>query len=597
MDEMLTDQDIALKRENFDREEDYNQYKLFHSTAHIMAYAVQELYGKPKFAFGPPTKDGTGFYYDIDLDERISEEDFPKIEEKMAEIAKKGEPFKHEDWTLDKAKKWFEKKGQDYKIDQIENLKSQGHKKVSIYQVGKFTDLCAGPHIENSGKCGHFKLLAVSGAFFRGDPRNPQLQRLYGTVWPTREKLEEFLELREQAKKRDHRKLGVELDLLHFEPELAPGIPFWLPKGATLYHLLSNKMRHLLLNSGYVEVKTPQLFRKDLWETSGHWQHFKDNMFNFQREDGEHLSLKPMNCPSHMLIFRSKKRSYRDLPLRIHDQGVLFRNEPSGTLGGLTRVRQFCQDDAHIFIPEALISEEIFTLLDLVKRVYDAFDMKVSVELSTRPEKAMGAIELWKAAEEALESALQKAEMEYKISPGEGAFYGPKIDFMVEDSLKRTHQCATVQLDFQLPRNFQLFFTNAQNKPEVPVVIHRAIYGSFERFLGVLIEHYGGAFPVWMAPEQCRVIPVSKKFNGYAEKVLQILEQEGARVFADLGNDRCGAKIRLAELQKIPYMLVLGGREEEAGTVSLRSYEKGEEGTIPLEQLIERLRGEIHFSF
>ncbi|RME80743.1 MAG: threonine--tRNA ligase, partial [Planctomycetota bacterium] len=476
-------------------------------------------------------------------------------------------------------------------------LASQGHKEVSIYQVGDFTDLCAGPHVERSSECAHFKLLSVAGAFWRGDPKNPQLQRLYGTVWPTQEKLEEFLEIRERAKKNDHRKLGVELELLHFEPSLAPGIPFWLPKGTILYHILAEKMRKLLYSNGYVEVKTPQLFRKELWETSGHWKHFKENMFNLEQEDGEILSLKPMNCPSHMVLFKSRRRSYRELPLRIHDQGVLFRNEPSGTLGGLTRVRQFSQDDAHIFVAEDLMEEEISNLLALVKRVYQGFNMKLHIELSTKPQKAMGAAELWEKAESSLTKALEKSAMEFKVSPGEGAFYGPKIDFMVEDSLKRKHQCATVQLDFQLPRNFELYFTNAQNRPEIPVVIHRAIYGSFERFIGVLIEHFGGHFPLWLAPVQCRVIPVSKKFNDYGQKVVDLLLKEGLRGEGDFSNERCGAKIRNAELQKIPYMVIVGGREKESNTVSLRSYEKGEEGVLSLDQFMERIKKESSFEF
>lgn len=597
MDNLQNEQDIAQTPEQFQSPQDYQHYCRRHSTAHLMAYAIQELYPNTKFAFGPPTKDGLGFYYDVDLEKQLNHEDLENIEKKMKELIKKNEPFLQEHWTIQQAQQWFQQKQQTYKLEQIQHLQQQGHTTVSIYKVGNFVDLCAGPHVKRTKECKHFKLLHISGAFWKGDPQQPQLQRIYGTVWKTKKELQEYLELREKAQKNDHRKLGVELELIQFHP-LAPGIPFFLPKGTTIYHILQEKCRQLLLKNGYVEVKTPQLFKQQLWEISGHWDHFQENMFVIPQKDSqEKLSLKPMNCPAHMLIFKSKRRSYKELPLRIHDQGVLFRNEASGTLSGLTRVRQLCQDDAHIFTPEKNIHEEIERILELQKRIYNAFQLSSSVELATKPQKAMGDPKLWQLAENALESALKNAGLDYKIAPGEGAFYGPKMDFMVQDSLRRTHQCSTVQLDFQLPRNFQLHFINQHDQEEIPVVIHRAIYGSFERFIAILIEHYGGAFPLWLAPVQCILLPISEKFNTYALQIQKQLENLHIRTETDLQNERCGAKIRRAELMKIPYMLVVGEKEQNSQTVSVRSYQNGQEGTMPLTQFLEKIQKEAQFEF
>ena len=450
-----------------------------------------------------------------------------------------------------------------------------------------------------TGNCKHFRLLKVSGAYWRGDANNDQLQRIYGTVWPTRDALDAYLFRIEEAKKRDHRRVGTQLGLFMFH-DYAPGAPFWLPKGEHLYHTLSEVMRDLLLDSGYDSVRTPMLFDKTLWETSGHWGHYQENMFHFGGCDHSHgepeadgderiMSLKPMNCPSHMLIFGSKRRSYRELPMRIHDQGVLHRNELRGALGGLTRVRQFCQDDAHIFCMEEQIQDEVQKLLELIERVYAAFDLGFQVKLSTRPEKKLGDDALWDQAEGALTSALEGAGMSFEIKEGDGAFYGPKIDFDVLDALGRDFQCATIQLDFQLPQRFELSYIGADNQEHTPVVIHRAIYGSFERFIGILIEHFAGAFPVWMAPEAVRVMTVSEKSLAYGQEVLATLKAAGIKATGDFGDEKIGRKIRDCHGFKVPYMAIIGEKELENRTVSIRSRDEGDLGSIDLEDFSQRV--------
>ena len=597
-------EDHEMGRDAFASEEEYHLHCLRHSTAHVMAQAIMKVYPEAKLAIGPAITDG--FYYDIDIDSTLSEESLAAIETQMKKIVKQGQLFEHEVWSSEKALEYFQKTGQKYKIELIEGLKAE---EVHIYKNknrdgSEFLDLCRGPHVRVTKDCKHFKLLKVSGAYWRGDSTREQLQRVYGTVWPTQEELDQYIYRLEEAKKRDHRRLGKELGLFMFHP-YAPGAPFWLPKGEHIYQKLSRGMRDLLVDkSGYVSVKTPLLFDKKLWETSGHWEHYSDNMFSFQEtEETEHtedhasccrtFGLKPMNCPSHMLIFGSQKRSYKELPLRIHDQGVLHRNEISGALSGLTRVRQFCQDDAHIFCMETQIEQEVSALLGLIEQIYTAFDMGYAIKLSTRPEKYLGDLEVWNRAEDALRNALEASGQSYTINEGDGAFYGPKIDFEVLDALGRAFQCATIQLDFQLPIRFDLTYVGADNQDHRPVVIHRAILGSFERFIGILIEHYAGKFPVWLAPEQVRILTVSEKSETFAGHVEQKLRENGVQVVWDNSSNKIGYKIREARNARVPYRLVIGEKEQETGTVAISSRDDGELGSMSLEDFIAKLRPEI----
>lgn len=604
MAETLSDKEIALNESDFESPEAYQAYCLMHSTAHVMAAAIQQLYPTAQFAIGPPTKDGTNrFYYDMSLPVTVSVDDLPAIEEKMREIVKANLPLKHETWDKPKALEWFGARNQIFKVELITNIEDDT---VSIYQLGDFVDLCAGPHVRYSSKCKNFKLLTVAGAYWRGDSTKPMLQRVYGTVWPTKEELDLYLFRIEEAKKRDHRRLGKQLELF-MTHEWAPGSAFWLPKGATLYRILSDKMRELVLSNGYVEVGTPQLFNQKLWETSGHWFHFRDNMFTFTEkvdDSATHdhppsgIGLKPMNCPSHMLIFGAKRRSYKELPLRIHDQGVLHRNEVTGALSGLTRVRMFRQDDAHLFITENQIVSEVKGCMALLDRVYRAFDLSYRVVFSTRPANAMGDPAMWDKAESELEETLRDSGVEYKVEHGEGAFYGPKIDFMVRDSLGREHQCATIQLDVQLPRNFGLTYVTEDNREAVPVVIHRALYGSFERFVGILIEHLNGAFPLWLSPVQVQVMSISEKYLEYGNKVTAALTRAGLRVKFDDSDEKIGAKIRLAELDRVPYMLTVGQKEEETETVNIRVRGQGQKSGIEtLGDFVARVQAEADFQY
>ena len=610
----------------FATEEEARLYRLRHSTAHVLAQAVQRLHPTARLAIGPPVDNG--FYYDIDIPgHTISENDFPEIEAVMKKIVKENQTFEMVKWDRDELIAFYEEHDQPYKLDLLEknipdnpvSVCSNPQKKTD----GEWIDLCRGGHVPRTGQCKHFKLMKVAGAFWRGDSSGPQLQRIYGTVWPTRVALDEHLHFLEEAKKRDHRKLGKELDLFMFH-EWAPGAPFWLPNGEDVYNTLSTQMRKLLAGKGYEVVRTPLVFDKKLFETSGHWAHYQENLFHFpeghhsehnhdhkfgydheaeedeERTDGhEHriLGLKPMNCPSHMLIFGSRKRSYRELQLRLHDQGVLHRNELSGALSGLTRVRQFSQDDAHIFCAEDQIADEVADVLRLVDTVYSAFDMSFDLKLSTRPEKKLGDDDLWDRAEGALREALERDGREYTIKEGDGAFYGPKIDFDVHDALKRTHQCATVQLDFQLPRRFELSYVGADNTAHTPVVIHRAVLGSFERFIGILIEHYGGNFPVWLAPEQVRVMNVSEKSIDHGNHVLAELKAAGIKATFDDTNAKIGYKIRGCHGKKVPYMAVLGVREAEEDTVAIRSRDHGDLGTMLLAEFIDRVKAEAVLPF
>ena len=573
---------------------EYELHCIRHSTAHIMAHAVQQIFPDAKFAIGPVIKDG--FYYDMDLPRTLNDQDIEDIEKKMKEIIKSNSPFKKDEWTRENAKKWFSEHNQDYKLELIDGIADEN---MTIYHEGDFTDLCAGPHVRYTKQCKNFKLLKYSGAYWRGDEKNKMLQRIYGTAWKSKEDLDTYMFRIEEAKKRDHRKLGKELELFFFH-QYSPGSPFWLPKGNTLFQVLSQKIREFNKRNGYVEVRTPQLFKKELWETSGHWDHYHDDMFNFHSHHGETEeinSLKPMNCPSHMLIFKSQLRSHRDLPLRIHDQGVLHRNEVSGALSGLTRVRMFSQDDAHLFVTEDQLKSEINGIIKMIKRIYSVFDMKFKVVLSTRPEKFLGEIEVWNNAEKILEETIKENELDYSINEGDGAFYGPKIDYIVYDALEREFQTATTQLDFQLPKRFDLTYVDKDNSYKSPIVIHRAMYGSFERFIGLLIEHYAGAFPLWLAPVQCVVINISDRHIEYCETVVEKLKEAGIRVENNYNNDTMNYKIRHAQLQKIPYMLVIGDKEQEADSVGVRHLKDGDLGLLSVADFTKKIVAEAKMDF
>ena len=579
--------------------------RLRHSTAHIMAYAVQQLFPdgetSVKLAIGPPIENE--FYYDMEVPRPITPDDFPEIERHMKTMIKANVPFLQENWDYDEARTWFAERNQKFKLELIDGISGASEEGVadegvSIYHNGDFTDLCKGPHVNTTRECRHFKLLRVSGAYWRGDSNREQLQRIYGTAWETKADLTAYLTQREEAAKRDHRKLGRELELFQMHPE-SPGSAFWLPKGALIYNILSEKVRKLNLSEGYQEVRTPLIYDSRLWETSGHWEHFREDMFVIESGEGEPVSaLKPMNCPAHMLIYRSKRHSYRDLPYRLHDQGVLHRNEATGTLSGLSRVRQLCQDDAHNFITEAQIAEEYERILALFQRIYGTFNLPFRCNLSTRnPDKFMGDVEVWNRAEEMLEDVLKNNQIVYTVEPGEAAFYGPKLDFQVKDSLNREVQCATVQLDFQLPERFELIYVAQDGSEKRPVVVHRALCGSFERFIAMLIEHYAGAFPTWLAPVQCVVMTISERFVDYGREVQLLLLQKGCRVELNDSDDKIGAKIRQARLERVPYMLILGGREQENRTVSVRSRDEGDIGVMPLATFVDKFAAEADLDF
>jgi threonyl-tRNA synthetase len=577
-----------------------------HSAAHVMAAAVERLFPGTKLGVGPTIENG--FYYDMDVPQHLTPDDLARIEEEMRRIVEAREPFVRDEEPMEQAIERFGGMGQDYKVELLRDLRERGTTRVTshedvdvdpgnvqtatLYRTGDFVDLCRGPHVADSGEIGPFKLLSVAGAYWRGDSNRPQLQRIYGTAWQTQEELDRYLWQMEEAEKRDHRRLGRELELFMFHP-WAPGAAFWLPKGATLYNTLSNFMRHLLLDdAGYVEVRTPLVFNSALWQTSGHWEQYGDAIFALESED-QVLGLKPMNCPGHMLIYASELRSYRDLPMRIHDQSVLHRNEASGVLSGLTRVRQFSQDDAHLFVRPDQIESEIAALLKLVASVYRLFGLEYDFELATRnPEKYLGEVATWELAEANLRSALESNGIGYELQPGEAAFYGPKIDIHVTDAIGRRWQCATIQLDYNLPERFDLEYVGDDQQRHRPVVIHRAIYGSFERFIALLIEHYGGAFPLWLAPVQALVLPIADRHAEYAQGVVERMRAHGLRVELDGRRENLNHKIRDAQLQKIPYMLVVGDREIEAGAAAVRLRSGENLGSIAVDELLGRLEAE-----
>jgi len=571
-----------------------------HSLAHVMAASIQELFPEARFGVGPVIEDG--FYYDVYVNRPLTPDDLQAIEKRMREKVKQNLGFERSEMPIDAATDMFGKMSQDFKVELLRDLKTRGTtavadlddanliggnvNEVSVYKTGTFTDLCRGPHVNSTKEIDpeSFRLTRVSGAFWRGNQAREQMQRVYGVAFDTKKELEEYFVRLEEARKRDHRKLGRELGLFTFH-QWAPGAAFWLGKGTTLYNTLANYMREILFPAGYVEVKTPLIYNKALWERSGHWKHYRKNMFLIESE-GETMSMKPMNCPGHFLAYASDVRSYRDLPIRFHEQTPLHRNEASGVLSGLTRVRQFSQDDAHCFLMQEQIGEEIERLIRLIQRIYGDFGLSFSAKLSTRPDEFLGEIATWDHAETQLKAALDNAQMAYTLNEKDGAFYGPKIDFDITDAIGRNWQCATIQLDYEQPQNFDLKYIGADNTEHRPVLIHRAIFGSFERFIAILIEHYAGAFPLWLAPVQAVMIPIADRHVEYCRQVRDRLNAAGLRVDIDSSLERMNAKIRNAQLQKIPYMLVVGDREQEQGAVSVRLRSGEDLKSKPLDEFL-----------
>ena len=562
-------------------------YALRHSAAHVMAQAVKRLYPQVKLAIGPPIEDG--FYYDLDVPVALTEADLPKIEAEMAKIIKENHPFKQSFLTKPEAVRFFKEQGASYKLEIVEAIPDA---RVSLYTDGEFVDLCEGPHVNSTGEVKAVKLLSLAGAYWRGDEHNPQLQRIYGTAYFTNEELEAHVTRLEEAKRRDHRRLGKELELFSFEELAGPGVVFYHPKGALVRSVIEDYVKQRHLEWGYEFVVTPHIFRTDIWKRSGHLDYYKDYIFLFEAEK-QGFGIKPMNCPGHILIYQAKLRSYRDLPLRFFELGTVYRNEKSGVLHGLLRVRGFTQDDAHIFLREEQLVQEIGQILDCAFEVLRAFGFtSYELELSTRPEKFIGSPASWEHAEDALRQALASRRLDYTVHEGEGAFYGPKIDIKIKDAIGRSWQCGTIQCDFALPERFELAYTGEDGSPHRPIMVHRALLGSFERFFGMLIEHYAGAFPVWLAPVQTVVIPLSDKFLDYGNEVVGLLRRTGLRAQLDARNEKMQAKIRDAQLAQIPYMAVVGAREASARTVAVRHRREGDLGVVGIEQFAERVRQE-----
>ena len=561
---------------------------LRHTTSHVMAQAVKRLYPNTKLAIGPSIADG--FYYDMEFETPLTSDDFEKIEAEMKKIVK--EDLKIERFTLprEKAIEFMKEKEEPYKVELIEDL-PEGEE-ISFYQQGEFVDLCAGPHLMSTKEVGKaFKIMSLAGAYWRGDEHNQMLTRLYATAFAKKDELEAYITMMEEAKKRDHRKLGKELGLFMMH-EAGPGFPFFLPKGMVLKNTLLDYWREIHRKAGYVEISTPVILNRSLWETSGHWDHYKDNMYTTVIDEQD-FAIKPMNCPGGVLVYASEPRSYRDLPLRMGELGLVHRHEKSGQLHGLMRVRCFTQDDAHIFMTPEQIKDEIKGVAGLINEVYSLFGFQYHVELSTRPEDSMGSDEDWEMATDALRSALDELQLPYVVNEGDGAFYGPKIDFHLVDCIGRTWQCGTIQLDFQLPQRFELEYVGADGEKHRPIMIHRVVFGSIERFIGILIEHFAGAFPTWLAPVQVKVLPISDKYMDYAQNVLNKLTEAGIRAEVDTRAEKIGYKIREAQTAKIPYMLVVGQKEEEENTVSVRSRAAGDEGARSLDTFIADILKEI----
>ena len=561
-----------------------------HDAAHVMATAVTDLYPGTKVSIGPPIENG--FYYDFEFPEgvKVSEDDLAAIEDRMRHHVKADERFEREDVPVEEAERYFGEEDQTYKVELIRDLvANEGVKTVSLYRNGPFTDLCRGPHAPSTGRIKAFKLLSLAGAYWRGDERNKMLTRIYGTAFFSREDLERHLEQLEQARARDHRRLGPQLGIFTLRPE-SPGMPFFLPSGMVVINEIQRVVREQLEKRGYVEIRTPHVLDEELWHRSGHWDNYRDNMY-FTEAEHTRYAIKPMNCPGACLVFGSERRSYRDLPFRLAEFGLCTRREREGVLHGLLRVRAFTQDDAHVYCTEDQIVRECRDITEAIDELYSRFGFEdVHVELSTRPEKSIGTDAQWETAESALAQALAEMNREYKLNPGDGAFYGPKIDFHITDALGRSWQCGTCQLDFFMPERFNLAYTTADDEQRTPVMIHRALLGSIERFLGILIEHYAGEFPVWLAPVQAKLLPISDKHNEYAARVERELRAAGVRCESDIRSESVGRKIRDAELQKIPYMLIVGEKEEKAGAVAVRRHGKGDLGTLPVRDFAVRIK-------
>jgi threonyl-tRNA synthetase len=558
---------------------------LRHSAAHILAAAVKELYPEVKLGIGPAIEDG--FYYDFDRPEGFTPEDLEKIEKRMHKIVAADEPFTCKEITKEEAEKIFS--DEPYKLELIREIPEET---VTIYQNGAFVDLCRGPHVERTSQVKVFKLLSVAGAYWRGSEKNPMLQRIYGTAFWSQEELDQYLALLEEARKRDHRKLGKDLDLFSFHEE-GPGFPFWHPKGMIVLNAILDYWRKIHIQHGYQEVRTPMILNEELWHRSGHWETYRDNMY-FTEIDNHTYAVKPMNCPGVMLIYKETIRSYRDLPLKYAELGHVHRHEKSGVLHGLFRVRAFTQDDAHVFCTPEQAEEEIVKIIDLIQTIYAKFGFSdYRIELSTRPEKSIGTDEMWETAENALHQALRSQGIDYAVNPGDGAFYGPKIDFHIRDSMGRSWQLGTIQLDFSMPDRFDLEYIGEDGKPHRPVMIHRAVLGSIERFMGILIEEYAGAFPLWLAPVQVILLPIADRHIDYAKEVAAKLAKIGLRVNVDTRNEKTGFKIREAQVQKIPYMLIIGDKEVEAGKVAVRQREAGDLGAMLIEDFIKQINNEL----
>lgn len=573
--------------EFFTKEDPEGLFTLRHTASHVMAQAINHLFPGVKFAIGPAIDDG--FYYDLDSDHVFSQEDFAAIEKEMSKIAKENIPLVKKVLPRDEALQYFKDKGQDYKVMLIEDLPEE--ETISLYEQGDFTDLCAGPHLKSTGKVKTFKLMTVAGAYWRGDSKNKMLQRIYATAFFSKEDLDHYLFVRAEAEKRDHRKLGKQLDLFSFHEE-GPGFPFFHPKGMILRNKLMDYERELFKEFGYVEIMTPVILSKKLWLQSGHWDHYKENMY-FTQIDDEDYAIKPMNCPGGILFFKTQQRSYRDLPMRVGEFGLVHRHELKGALHGLFRVRCFTQDDAHIFMTQEQMKDEVIKCMAMYQKMYGVFGLEYHVELSTRPENSMGSDELWEISTNALREAIETAGVPYQINEGDGAFYGPKLDFHVQDSLGRTWQCGTIQMDMQLPERFDVNYIGEDGEKHRAVMLHRAGYGSLERFIGILIEHYAGAFPTWIAPVQAKIIPVTDKNLEYAKSVAAAMSESDIRVEVEEANETLGYKIRKAQMEKVPYMIIVGDQEMKGHTISVRSRKNGDLGSQSLPMFVANLIREI----
>ena len=568
-------------------EEDGGKHTLRHTASHILAQAVKRLWPEAKLAIGPAID--KGFYYDIDMEHTLTPEDLGKIEKEMSRIVKENLPITKSVMPRQEAIEFFKSKNEDYKVELIEDLPEDAV--ISCYAQGDFVDLCAGPHVASTGKVKAFKLQSIAGAYWRGDEKNKMLQRIYGTAFEKKEELDAYLHMLEEAAKRDHRKLGKELGLFVIKEE-GPGFPFFLPKGMALRNELENFWREVHHDFEYDEIRTPIILNKHLWETSGHWDHYRENMYTTIIDDEEY-AIKPMNCPGGILVYQNEMHSYRDLPLRYAELGLVHRHELSGALHGLFRVRAFTQDDAHVFMLPEQMQSELMKVIELFDRIYSQFGLKYHVELSTKPDNAMGDDAIWEAATEALRNAIEAKGIDYVINPGDGAFYGPKLDYHIEDSLGRTWQCGTIQLDMNLPERFQIEYVGEDGQKHRPIMIHRACFGSMERFIGILTEHYAGAFPTWMAPVQVKILPISEKHVEYAKELAKQMHRDYVRVEVDDRSEKIGYKIRQAQMAKVPYMLVVGDKEVEEGTVNVRKHGGDELGSVPFEEFFNSIKIEI----